>query len=120
MLFFAGDERVKPYFEEIDKGLAVGILSCVNLAELYYKMCEKLGKDVAEVRCRRIIASKMRIVPLDEEAALKVGLSKCRHRRLSLADCAALTLAETENATLLTTDRELAGVRRTKVKLFHV
>ena len=35
MLFFTGDERVMPYFEEIDRGAAVGLVSCANLAELY-------------------------------------------------------------------------------------
>jgi len=120
MLFFAGDERVRPYFEEIDRGLATGLVSCANLAELYYKVCEKLGKDVAELRCHRLLASRMEITPLDGELALDAGRLKCHYRRLSLVDCIALALAKAEGAVLLTTDRELAKTKEVSVRLFEV
>ncbi len=120
MLFFTGDERVKPYFEEIDRGAAVGLVSCANLAELYYKVCETLGRDVAELRCHRLLASRIEVVPLDEELALEAGRLKCHYRRLSLADCIALALAKTEGAVLLTTDKELARTREVSVRLFEI
>ena len=116
MLFFTGDERVRPYFEEIDRGAAVGLVSCANLAELCYKVCETLGRDVAELRCHRLLASRIEVVPLDEEA----GRLKCHYRRLSLADCIALALAKTEGAVLLTTDKELARTREVSVRLFEI
>ena len=117
MLFFAGDERVRPHFEEIDRGAAVGLISCANLAEFYYKVCETLGKDVAELRCYRLLASRMEVI---RELALEAGRLKCHHRKLSLADCIALALAKAEGAVLLTTDRELAKVREVSVRLFEV
>ena len=120
MLFFMGDERVRPYFEEIDRGTAIGLMPYANLAEFYYKVCETLGKDVAELRCRRILASRIEVVPLDEGLALEAGSLKCHHRRLSLADCIALSLAKAEGAVLLTTDRELAKTREVSVRLFEV
>ena len=120
MLFFMGDERVRPYFEEIDRGTAMGLVSCANLAEFYYKVCEALGKDVAELRCRRILASRVEVISLDEELALEAGSLKCHYRRLSLADCITLALARAEGAVLLTTDRELAKTREVSVRLFEV
>lgn len=43
-LLFIGDERVKPYFDEVARGQAQAYISDINLAEYYYKTCENLGK----------------------------------------------------------------------------
>ncbi len=44
-MYFTGDERAEPYFEEVDKYIAKAFTSDVNLAE--YKSCGELGKEVA-------------------------------------------------------------------------
>ncbi len=49
---FIGDERVKPYFDEIAKGRVQAYISDVNLAEYYYKTCEKLGRLLIFVTIR--------------------------------------------------------------------
>lgn len=120
-LFFAGDERVRGFFEEVEAGRARGYLCEVNLAEFYYKACEKLGKAVAELRYHQLRSSKLSIVSTDEELTKLAGEEKCEHRRaLSLADCFALALAKRERAVLLTTDPELAKVAGVEVKHFPV
>ena len=118
-LFFAGDTRVRPYFDRISEDRAGGYISSVNLAEYYYKTCQKLGNQTASLRyhqSRTILA----VVETDEKLTLDAGLEKCKRSVLSLADCFALSLARTMNGVLLTTDHELAKVKDANVKLFEV
>jgi predicted nucleic acid-binding protein len=119
-LYFIDDERVKPYFDEVAQGKAQGFISDVNLAEYYYKTCEKLGKEVADVRYHQVRGSIISVAT-DEELTRRAGEKKCKYRgKLSLADCFTLALSELKKAALLTTDRELANVKEVKVKYFCV
>lgn len=120
-LHFIDDERVKPYFDEVAQGKAQAFISDVNLAEYYYKTCEKLGKDIANFRYHQIRGSDVESVATDEELTWKAGEKKCKYRgRLSLADCFSLALSELKKATLLTTDSELAKIKELTVKYFPV
>lgn len=120
-LFLIDDERVKPYFDEVIRGEAQAFISDVNLAEYYYKTCEKLGKEVADLRYHQIRGSDLEIVATDEELTWKAGEKKCKYRgRLSLADCFCLALSELKKAMALTTDSELAKVKEVAVKHFNV
>jgi len=119
-LYFAGDRRVKDFFDEIDNERAVGLLSEVNLAEYYYKTCRKLGRETADARYFMLKSSKLRVAR-DEELTRLAALEKCQQRvGLSLADCFALALARREKAILLTTDSELKKARDVQVKLFTI
>lgn len=120
-LYFIDDERVKPYFDEVAQGRAQGFICDVNLAEYYYKTCEKLGKDVADVRYHQVRGSDVGSVATDEELTRKAGEKKCKYRgKLSLADCFSLALSELKKAILLTTDGKLAKVKEVRVKYFPV
>jgi len=120
-LYFIDDERVKPYFDEVVQDRAQGFICDVNLAEYYYKTCEKLGKDIADVRYHQIRGSDVGLIATDEELTRKAGEKKCKYKgELSLADCFCLALSELKKATLLTTDSELAKVKEVKAKYFPV
>jgi len=69
-LYFAGDQRVKKYFNEIFQGVSEGYLCEVNLAEFYYKTAEKLGIDTADIRYEAIGAT------LINKYLLKVNLQE--------------------------------------------
>jgi predicted nucleic acid-binding protein len=119
-LHFAGDPRVKEYFDKIDQGRVAGWVSELNLGEYYYKTCRKLGRETADVRYHMLRASSLLIAD-DEPLTRLAALEKCRQRLdISFADCFALALAKRENATLLTTDRELYKTRDVQVKLFAI
>jgi len=119
-LYFAGDRRVKQFFDEVDGERAVGMIAEVNLAEYYYKTCRKLGKETADSRYFMLTSSKL-LITNDERLTRLAALEKCRQRLdLSLADCFALALAIREKAILLTTDRELKKAKGVQVKLFTV
>ncbi|MGQ9639839.1 MAG: type II toxin-antitoxin system VapC family toxin [Candidatus Bathyarchaeia archaeon] len=120
-LHFIDDERVKSYFEEVAQGKAQTFISDLNLAEYYYKTCEKLGREIADLRYHQVRGSDIIPVATDEKLTWKAGEKKCKYRgSLSLADCFSLALSELKKATLLTTDSELAKVKEVAVKHFPV
>ena len=118
-LFYAGDERVRPFFGRIQAGRASGYMSSVNLAEFYYKACQKLGKETATVRFHQS-KTILEAVETDGELAMAAGLNKCRYGDLSLADAFAAALAERLGGTLLTTDEAMLKVAGVRVKHFPV
>ena len=118
-LHFIDDPRVEEYFNDIEDERIKGHISSVNLAEFYYKTCQKLGRQTADTRYYQLRA-KLQVIQNDE-LVRDAGLEKCRqHLDLSLADCFALALAKRQKATLLTTDRELSKARDIETKLFEV
>jgi len=119
-LHFIDDPRVEEYFNSIDNERVSGYISSVNLAESYYKTCQKIGRQTADTRYYQIKRTHLQIVH-DDDLTRNAGLEKCRQTlSLSLADCFALALAKKEKALLLTTDKELSKVKETEVKFFEV
>jgi len=119
-LHFIADPRVEKYSDDVDDGRISGYISSVNLAEFYYKTCQKLGRQTADIRYYQIKRTRLQSVQ-DNDSTRSAGLEKCRQPfSLSLADCFAIALAKREEAMLLTTDRELSGLREVEVKFFEV
>lgn len=50
VLFFVGDRDAGRVYEEIRSGRSRGFTLETNLAELYYKTCQRLGAEVAGLR----------------------------------------------------------------------
>ena len=119
-IFFAGDSRIVPYFNRIDQDQATGLITEINLAEYYYKTCQKIGKQAADTRYFLLRNSKLKTIS-DESLCRLAGAEKCKQElALSLADCFALALAKREHATLITTDRELRRAKEVPAKFFRV
>jgi len=119
-LHFAGDSRVRDYFDAVQNDRAIGLIAEVNLAEYYYKTCRKLGRDTADIRYLMIRASKLHAIH-DEALIRQAGLERCRTRLdLSLADCFVLAVAKREQAVILTTDSELRKTKDVSVKFFKL
>jgi predicted nucleic acid-binding protein len=119
-LFFAGDQRVAEYFTKIDQEKAMGLIAEINLAEYYYKTCQKLGRETADTRYFMLRESKERMIG-DESLTRLAAIEECQRKLdLSLADCFALALAKREKAILLTTDTELKRVRDIQARFFEV
>jgi len=119
-LHFIGDPRVEEFFSDMDDGRILGYISNVNVAEFYYKTCQKLGRQTADTRYYQLKRTRLQIV-YDDNLVRGAGLEKCRQPlSLSLADCFALALAKREKALLLTTDSELSKAKGVEVKLFEV
>lgn len=110
-LYYAGDKRIKSYFDSVFSKTKMGFVSEVNLAEFYYKTAEKFGLQTAETRYRLTRGSLIIVAP-DEmitRDAAKLKL-KC-HDKLSLADCFAISTAINNQCTLITTDTKIKQVK---------
>jgi predicted nucleic acid-binding protein len=119
-LHFRDDPRVERQFDEIDGGKSTGHIAGINLAEFYYKTCQKLSRQTADTWFHLVRGSPLRIAS-DEELNRQAGFERCKRTLdLSIADCYALALAKRLNGTLLTTDGELAKSREVEVLFFPI
>ena len=71
---------MKEMIDEIAAERVEGYTCEVNLAEFYYKTCEKFGREVAELRQTSIRHSKISILTMDERFTRIAGGLKCIHR----------------------------------------
>jgi len=105
-LYFSGNEKMKQIYNEIKNNTAIGMTMKTNLIELFYKTCKVLGKDVAHVRVKSILTSKIRVIDLHEKYLYLAGVIKCMYSNLSLADAIIAALAIDKHATIVTTDSD--------------
>lgn len=93
----------------------------VNMAELYYKTCEKSGREIAEMRNTSIRHSKIVVLAVDERLTRIAGRIKCTYKgKISMADAYTLAAAKMHNATLITTDSQLADLKLVPTQLLHI
>lgn len=121
MLYFGGDMRAKKLLDETRHDEAVGSTCELNLAELYYKTCEKLGRETARVRYLSIRRYGLTIVPPDENLSRLAGELKCRHRgELSLVDAYVVALAIDKSTALVTSDSRISKLGLVPTRLLEL
>ncbi|MGH9933733.1 MAG: PIN domain-containing protein [Nitrososphaerales archaeon] len=110
-LYYAGDKRIKPYFDSVSSKSKLGFVSEVNLAEFYYKAAERFGLETAEIRYMMTRASQIILAP-DEMITRDAARFKLKYgHKLSLADCFAISTAINNDCTLITTDSRIKQVK---------
>lgn len=120
-LYFAEDKRAKEIIGEIMSGRAEGYTCETNIAEFYYKTCEKFGRKIAETRHVSIRRSKISILAIDERLTRIAGGLKCDHRgKLSLTDAYIVSTAKIFDGTLVTTDSRLEELKLVQTKYLQV
>ncbi len=120
LLYFGEDLRVKKLLDEIRHGRAAGSTCEPNLAELYYKTCEKLGREAAQIRYLSIRRSGLSVVAPSESLSRLAGELKCKHRgKLSLVDAYILAVAIDERSTLITSDSRLTEMDLVPTRLME-
>jgi len=121
-LYFAGDTKVKRYFNEIIAEKSEGLITETILTEFYYKTCISLGKAVADTRYFQLRRQKnLTITTQNERITHLMGQLKCKHRgKLSLVDCSAAATAKIHKAKLITTDHALAEVAKSEKILTEI
>jgi len=118
-LYFAGDFKVRKYFDEILAREADAYLCEVNLAEFYYKTVEKLGEEVADIRYESVRNSPIRQVPAAGDLTREAAKIKLEYRdKISLADAYLIALALQTRAIALTTDSVVKEILRRKCIFF--
>ena len=121
LLYFGEDLRVKKLLDEIRHRRATGSTCETNLAELYYKTCEKLGRETARIRYVSTRRSGLSVVAPDESLSRLAGELKCQHRgKLSLVDAYIVAVAITERSTLITSDSRISELNLVSTKLLEL
>ncbi|MHA1971923.1 MAG: PIN domain-containing protein [Candidatus Hodarchaeales archaeon] len=115
-LYFADHPEVKEYMRQIIKAKRRGYIPRLILAEFFYKTTQKFGKQVAQIRLVALRQIPIIEEPMTEVDVLGIGLLKVKHRRLSLADCVIVHLAEKRRAMILTTEEEITKLKGVKAK----
>lgn len=121
MLILKGDSAVRDVISALRRG-AEAYTAATNMAELYYKTEEKLGKQVAITWFNRLIHLRnLTVVPVGVRLALRAGMLKARYgKQLSLADAIIVALAEEYGGRLITTDARLRVVEEVAVEVREV
>jgi predicted nucleic acid-binding protein len=120
-LHFGNDTRVRELMNDILKGKIEAHTCELNIAELFYKTCEKSGRETASVVSNSVRGIPIKIHSPDESLTLEAGSLKCTHRgKISLADSYILAVAKLERCRLVTTDqvlKEIGIVKTTFLKI---
>ncbi len=120
LLYFGEDQHIKKLLDEVRLGKADGFTCEPNLAELYYKTCEKLGRETARIRDLSIRRYGLSIVSPNENLSRLAGELKCKHRgKLSLVDAYILAVAILERATLVTCDSRVSELNLVPTRLLE-
>lgn len=119
-LYFAGDKNMGRIYGEVKKGLARAFTLETNLAELYYKTCQKLGEEVARIRDISVRKSLIEVKKVDEEISRKAGKIKCKVRGISLADALLAAAADIYKAIVVTTDKDFQKIRDLKIIILEI
>jgi len=119
-LYFGEDLRAKKLLDEVENGRAEGSTCEPNLAELYYKTCEKMGRETARIRYLSIRRSKVTVFAPNETLSRSAGELKCRHRgKLSLVDAYVLAVAKENRSTLITSDPRISELALVPTRLIE-
>ena len=120
-LYFAGDKRVKKYFDDILTGKSEGYILEINLAEFFYKTAEILGLETAEVRYRMIRNSDLKQISASKEVTREAAILKLRNKnKLSLADSFLIAEAKMLKAIILTTDKTVKEIAKNQAIYFKI
>ena len=72
-LYFGEDLRAKKLLDEVESWRAEGSTCEPNLAELYYKTCEKMGRETARIRYLSFRRSKVTVFAPNETLSRSAG-----------------------------------------------
>ena len=119
-LYFGEDLRAKKLIDEVESGRVGGSTCESNLAELYYKTCEKMGRETARIRYLSIRRSKVTVFAPNESLSREAGELKCKHRgKLSLVDAYVLALAKEQGSMLITSDPRISEMALVPTRLIE-
>lgn len=105
----AGSDRVAMLLHQAEKGTVHLFVHRVTLAEVYYDVLRSSGKEKADAALAALEALQI-AVSYDLDITFIQTLSKYKvAHKISFADAFVLALAETQNATVVTSDRHEFG-----------
>ncbi|RLE66721.1 MAG: hypothetical protein DRJ47_01770 [Thermoprotei archaeon] len=103
-----GAEFVYDLLKGVDEDKIEGFISSITLTEIYYLYRRKVGEKIARKRVEQIRLSNLKIVPIDEEIALKAGEYKVK--AIPIADALIAATAYSIGAKVVTDDKHFEGL----------
>lgn len=115
LAFLQGEEpaasRVREVIESAQEGTVRLFASIVNIGEVYYRIGKIRNQKEADSVLKDLYLLPVEIISADDDTVLEAARLKMRHV-LSYADAFAAVTAQQKDATLLTGDPELLGLKR--------
>jgi len=91
-----------------------GLLPTIVIGETVQMVCEKIGKEEAEICYLSLIRSGLEIEDLNQNIAKEAGLLKCRHRNIPMGDCIIAATATINSAKVLSDDPHFDAIKEIK------
>jgi ribonuclease VapC len=97
---------VEAFLQEADAGNLQLSMSWMNVGEVYYIICKRHGHERAVDFLDRLPSLPIRVVLPDEDAIVAAAEVKAAHP-VSYSDAFAISLAQSEKASIITGDDEI-------------
>jgi predicted nucleic acid-binding protein len=91
-----------------------GLLPTIVVSETIKIICEKVGREEAEICYLSIIASGLQIQELNLKIARQAGLLKCQYKNIPMGDCIIASTAIINQAKILSDDPHFDNIKETK------
>ena len=91
-----------------------GILPTIVISETIQTICEKIGKEEAEICYANLTESGLKIQTLTSQIAKQAGLLRSKYRNIPMGDCIIAATAIANEATILSDDSHFDAIQETK------
>ena len=91
-----------------------GILPTIVISETIQTICEKIGKEEAEICYANLTESGLKIQTLTSPIAKQAGLLRSKYRNIPMGDCIIAATAIANQATILSDDPHFDAIQETK------
>jgi predicted nucleic acid-binding protein len=91
-----------------------GLLPTIVISETIETICEKVGREEAEICYEYIVNGGLQIQELNAKTAKQAGLLKCQYRNMSMGDCIIAATAMANQARILSDDPHFDNIKETK------
>lgn len=115
----SGADEVEKILLKAETGNPRLLMSVINWGEIYYSIMRGASQELADSKSHEIAGMRIELIPVDArdlELIRQAAIFKAT-RRMSYADCFAAALAKTQNAELVTGDREFKVVEKELKKI---
>jgi len=102
----AAAPAVESFLQEADAGNLQLLMSWMNVGEVYYIVSKRYGAEPAQEFLNRLTSLPIRLVLPDEDGILAAAQVKAANP-VSFSDAFAISLAEAEQASVITGDDEI-------------
>ncbi len=91
-----------------------GILPTIVISETIQTICEKIGKEEAEICYANLTQSGLKIQNLTSPIAKQAGLLRSKYRNIPMGDCIIAATAIANQAIILSDDPHFDTIQETK------